>query len=55
LRLESFNFLNHPSFDNPGAGSLGNSTAALSSKTFGQISSTSIAARIFQGSLKVIF
>ncbi len=55
VRLESFNFLNHPSFDNPGASSLGNSTAALSSKTFGQISSTSNAARIFQGSLKVIF
>jgi hypothetical protein len=54
-RLESFNFLNHPSFDNPGTTSAGNSTAALSSKTFGQISNTSNAARIFQGSLKVIF
>jgi hypothetical protein len=55
-RLESFNFLNHPSFDNPGASSAGNSTASGPQiATFGEISSTSINARIFQGSLKVIF
>jgi hypothetical protein len=55
-RLEAFNFLNHPSFDNPGASSAGNSTASGPQiATFGEISSTSINARIFQGSLKVIF
>jgi hypothetical protein len=55
-RLEAFNFLNHPSFDNPGASSAGNSTASGPQlSTFGEISSTSINARIFQGSLKVIF
>jgi hypothetical protein len=55
-RLEAFNFLNHPSFDNPGAGSAGNSTASGPQvATFGEISSTSVNARIFQGSLKVIF
>jgi hypothetical protein len=55
-RLESFNFLNHPSFDNPGGSSAGNSTASgPQNSTFGEISSTSINARIFQGSLKVIF
>jgi hypothetical protein len=46
-RLEAFNVLNHPSFSNP--------TATLTSKTFGQISSTTINARVFQGSFKVIF
>jgi hypothetical protein len=55
-RLESFNFLNHPSFDNPGTTSAGNSTASGPQiATFGEITATSINARIFQGSLKVIF
>ncbi len=55
-RLEAFNFLNHPSFNNPGASSAGNSTASGPQvATFGEISSTSVNARIFQGSLKVIF
>ena len=55
-RLEAFNFLNHPSFDNPGGSSAGNSTASGPQiATFGEISSTSVNGRIFQGSLKVIF
>ena len=47
LRLEAFNVLNHPNFSNP--------TTALNSTTFGQVSSTSNAARVFQGSLKFSF
>jgi hypothetical protein len=47
LRLEAFNLLNHPNFSNPSAG--------LTSSTFGQISGTSNAARVFQGSVKFIF
>ena len=50
LRLEAFNVLNHPNFSNP-------SSLALTSSTFGQISSTptSNQARIFQGSVKIKF
>jgi hypothetical protein len=47
LRLEAFNVLNHPDFSNP--------TASLTSSTFGQISSTTNAARVFQGSVKITF
>jgi hypothetical protein len=47
LRLEAYNVLNHPNFSNP--------TSALNSSTFGQVSSTSNAARVFQGSLKFSF
>ena len=47
FRLEAFNVLNHPNFSNP--------TASLTSSTFGQVSSTSNAARVFQGSVKVSF
>jgi hypothetical protein len=47
LRLEAFNVLNHPNFSNP--------TASLTSSTFGQISSTTNAARVFQGSIKIAF
>jgi len=50
LRLEAFNVLNHPNF--------GLSTpVVLTSSTFGQVSSTASgnAARVFQGSLKIVF
>ena len=46
LRLEAFNVLNHPNFNNP------NST--LNSSTFGQITGAQ-SARIFQGAFKVLF
>ncbi len=55
FRLEAFNVLNHPNF---GLGSLG-SNQTLTSSTFGQVSSTTSTppnqARVFQGSLKVVF
>lgn len=47
LRLEAYNVLNHPNFSNP--------TAGLTSSTFGQISSQSNAARVFQGAVKINF
>lgn len=49
LRLEAFNVLNHPNFNNP------DSNLSHLSSTFGQVSSTSNAAREFQGSVKVSF
>jgi len=56
FRLEAFNILNHPDFANPGASTAGNSTASNpSSASFGEISATANAARVFQGSFKVIF
>jgi hypothetical protein len=48
LRLEGFNVLNHPNFNNP--------TSNLNTaSTFGQISGQSNAARVFQGSVKLNF
>ena len=46
LRLEAFNVLNHPNFNNP--------TTSAASGTFGQVSGAS-APRIFQGSVKFNF
>jgi hypothetical protein len=52
LRLEAFNVLNHPNFSGPSTSSL-----LVTSSTFGQVSSTATgnAARVFQGSVKLIF
>jgi hypothetical protein len=48
LRLEAFNALNHPNFSTP-------SSSNPTSSTFGQISSTSNNARVFQGGIKLSF
>jgi hypothetical protein len=50
LRVEAFNMLNHPNFGNPSA-----SNPAANNSTFGQVSSTSNAARVFQGAVKLSF
>ena len=50
LRLEAFNLLNHPNLSNPSA-----SNPSPSNSTFGQISSTSNNARVFQGAVKLTF
>ncbi len=49
LRLEAFNVLNHPNFNNPTS-----ANASISSSTFGQITSAGDA-RIFQASVKLKF
>ena len=50
LRIEAFNVLNHPNFNNPGSGNLKVNTP----KTFGVITGAS-GPRIFQGAVKFIF
>jgi hypothetical protein len=48
LRLEAFNLLNHPNFSTP-------STNLNTTSSFGQVSGTSNQARVFQGSVKLVF
>jgi hypothetical protein len=48
LRLEAFNLLNHPNFGNP-------VTNISTTTTFGQVSTTTNNARVFQGTVKVSF
>jgi hypothetical protein len=61
LRLEAFNVLNHPNFNPPTGTSTGTiagqtgGAGVFTSGTFGQISTTSNQARVFQGSIKFNF
>jgi hypothetical protein len=52
LRVDAFNFLNHPNWGNPG-NNYGQAT--LPQGTFGKITSTSVAMRQLQVSLKLNF
>ena len=52
FRVEAFNVLNHPNFNNPNAAFSSDGVKAASA--FGLISGSG-AARVFQGSLKIIF
>jgi hypothetical protein len=52
FRVEAFNVLNHPNFSNPNAAFSSNGLTPAA--TFGLISGSS-AARVFQGSLKILF
>jgi len=49
LRLDAFNVLNHPSFNNPSSG------GPSFTGTFGTISGTSVGGRVFQGAVKITF
>ena len=49
LRLDAFNALNHPSFNNPSSG------GPSFSGNFGAITGTSVGGRVFQGAIKVSF
>jgi hypothetical protein len=56
LRMEAYNVLNHPSFGSGNNGpSVSNGVANFNDAKFGEITSTSVGARIFQGAIKVIF
>jgi hypothetical protein len=62
LRMDSFNVLNHPSFNPPGtvggtngSGISGNNTSLSDTSTFGIITSTSSVPRVLQFALRYEF